>query len=194
MKKFQKYKEKRMAQDPEFWEGYQKRFEAFKLGVLKSARRSDAMALDYYLTIQNIGNKIYPEQLRESLADTISFQINPISGILMKPGLSVSTFEDDDEKSAFGSPWPDLCVAFRIDKFGQHEKGLSGMLKALFWLTFHLDGDMIFSSDSEEVIFQRISGKLTLGDAPHFWAGSGVPPLNLPSRSLNQTYEVFKTS
>ncbi len=55
------------------------------------------MALDYYLTIQNIGNKIYPEQLRESLADTISFQINPISGILMKPGLSVSTFEEDED-------------------------------------------------------------------------------------------------
>ncbi|MDM8553048.1 hypothetical protein QUF72_23425 [Desulfobacterales bacterium HSG2] len=71
------------------------------------------MALDYYLTIQNIGNEISPEQLRESLADAISFQINPISGILMKPGLTVNTFEE--EESAFGSPWPDLCVAFRID-------------------------------------------------------------------------------
>ncbi len=141
------------------------------------------MALDYYLTIQNIGNEFSPKRLRESLADAISFQINPISGILMKPGLTVSTFEEEDEEAAFGNPWPDVCVAFRIDKFGQHEKGVNSMLKTLFWLISHLDGDMTFSSDREEIILQKISGKLTLSDKPQFWTGSGLSLLKLPRQS-----------
>ena len=40
MKKFQDYKTKRMKQSPEFWDGYGKRFETFKLGILlKQARQ-----------------------------------------------------------------------------------------------------------------------------------------------------------
>ncbi len=39
MKKYQDYKAKRMKQSPEFWNGYGKRFEVFKLGILlKQAR------------------------------------------------------------------------------------------------------------------------------------------------------------
>ena len=39
MSDFQKYKEKRMKQDPELWSGYDKRLETFKLGILlKQAR------------------------------------------------------------------------------------------------------------------------------------------------------------
>lgn len=39
MSDFQKYKEKRMKQDPEFWTGYNKRLGTFKLGILlKQAR------------------------------------------------------------------------------------------------------------------------------------------------------------
>ncbi|VEN73338.1 Transcriptional regulator [Candidatus Desulfarcum epimagneticum] len=39
MSDFQKYKNKRMKRDPEFWSGYDERLETFKLGVmLKQAR------------------------------------------------------------------------------------------------------------------------------------------------------------
>ncbi len=39
MSDFQKYKNKRMKQDPDFWSGYDERFETFKLGImLKQAR------------------------------------------------------------------------------------------------------------------------------------------------------------
>ena len=39
MSDFQKYKKKRMKQDPEFWSGYDKRLATFKLGILlKQAR------------------------------------------------------------------------------------------------------------------------------------------------------------
>ena len=39
MSDFQKYKEKRMKQDPELWSGYDQRLETFKLGILlKQAR------------------------------------------------------------------------------------------------------------------------------------------------------------
>jgi HTH-type transcriptional regulator / antitoxin HipB len=39
MSDFQKYKKKRMKQNPEYWAGYDERFETFKLGVLlKQAR------------------------------------------------------------------------------------------------------------------------------------------------------------
>jgi hypothetical protein len=141
------------------------------------------MALDYYLTIQNIDNKISPEQLRESLADAVSFQTNAISDILMKPGLTANVFEEDDEESAFGSPCPDICVAFRIDKFEQYEKGVNAMLRAVFWLMSCLKGDMILTFDTEEVVFQRISGELMFSDDPEFWSASRLSLFNLPCQS-----------
>ena len=42
MKRFQQYKQERIAQHPEFWEGYQERFESFKLGVLLKQARQEA--------------------------------------------------------------------------------------------------------------------------------------------------------
>lgn len=38
----QKYKNKRAAQNPEFWENYDERFETFKLGVLLKQARLEA--------------------------------------------------------------------------------------------------------------------------------------------------------
>lgn len=39
MNDFQKYKKKRIKQNPDFWSGYEKRLETFKLGIhLKQAR------------------------------------------------------------------------------------------------------------------------------------------------------------
>ena len=39
MSDLQKYKKKRMKQDPKFWSGYDERLETFKLGImLKQAR------------------------------------------------------------------------------------------------------------------------------------------------------------
>ena len=72
------------------------------------------MALDYYLTIQNPANEITPEQVRKALAAAFSLQTHEISGILMAPGLSVNVFKEDDEYEAslFGTPYPDVCVAF----------------------------------------------------------------------------------
>jgi len=58
MSDFQKYKERRMKKNPEFWEGYQDRFESFKIGVqLKEAR-------------QNAG--LTQEQIAEKLSTTKS--------------------------------------------------------------------------------------------------------------------------
>ncbi len=42
MSDLQKYKRKRMKQDPEFWAGYEERFETFKLGVLLKQARLEA--------------------------------------------------------------------------------------------------------------------------------------------------------
>lgn len=42
MSDFQKYKKKRMQQDPEFWSGYEDRFETFKLGTLLKQARLEA--------------------------------------------------------------------------------------------------------------------------------------------------------
>ncbi len=42
MSDLQKYKNKRMAQDPEFWKNYEEKFETFKLGVLLKQARVDA--------------------------------------------------------------------------------------------------------------------------------------------------------
>lgn len=42
MNKFQMYKNKRMAQNLEFWNGYRERFETFKLGVLLKQARQEA--------------------------------------------------------------------------------------------------------------------------------------------------------
>ena len=42
MSDFQKYKKNRMQQDPEFWSGYEDRFETFKLGILLKQARLEA--------------------------------------------------------------------------------------------------------------------------------------------------------
>jgi len=42
MSDLQKYKKKRMAQDPEFWKNYDERFETFKLGILLKQARMEA--------------------------------------------------------------------------------------------------------------------------------------------------------
>ena len=42
MSDFQKYKKKRMKQNPEFWAGYDERLEEFKLGILLKQARLDA--------------------------------------------------------------------------------------------------------------------------------------------------------
>ncbi len=42
MSDLQKYKKKRMEQDPEFWSGYDERLETFKLGILLKQARLDA--------------------------------------------------------------------------------------------------------------------------------------------------------
>ena len=89
----------------------------------------------------------------------------------MAPGLSVNVFKEDDEYEAslFGTPYPDVCVAFRVDKFEQYEKGANTMLKMVVWLMAFFDGDMVLSGDTEPVILQRISGKLVLNEDAEFW-------------------------
>ena len=42
MSDFKKYKNKRMKQDPDFWSGYDERFETFKLGIMLKQARIDA--------------------------------------------------------------------------------------------------------------------------------------------------------
>ena len=42
MSDLQKYKKKRMAEHPDSWEDYEKRFETFKLGVLLKQARVEA--------------------------------------------------------------------------------------------------------------------------------------------------------
>ena len=42
MSDLQKYKNKRMKKDPEFWKNYDERFETFKLGLLLKKARMEA--------------------------------------------------------------------------------------------------------------------------------------------------------
>jgi hypothetical protein len=128
------------------------------------------MALDFYLTIENINDDLSPDHIRELLASVFSLEYYPDSGILMSDGAAVSVFREDDEESVFKNFYPDICVAFRIDKFRQYDNGLDMMVKAVSRLVSHFDGDMILSSDDEEVLFQRISGELMFSDDPEFWS------------------------
>jgi hypothetical protein len=145
------------------------------------------MALDYSLTIQNTRDEIEPDQIRESLMCAFPLQNNPLSDLLVASGLSVNVFkeDDEDEESIFGAPFPDVCVAFRIDKFEHSEKGITTMLKIAIWLMSFFDEDMILFFDSEDVIFQRISGQLILNGAPEFWTESRLA-------LLKQRYQIEK--
>jgi len=42
MSDFQKYKQRRMQQDPDFWAGYDERFETFRIGILLKQARLEA--------------------------------------------------------------------------------------------------------------------------------------------------------
>jgi len=129
------------------------------------------MALDYYLTIQNLNHDIEPNQVLESLTSVFSLQTNPLSNLLMGVGFFVNVFKDDDD-SLFDNAYSDICVAFRIDKFEHYETGMNTMLKMVIWFMSYFKGDMIFSFDNEQTIFQRISAQLRLNDAPEFWVSS----------------------
>lgn len=54
MSDLQKYKDKRMVKDPEFWKNYGEKFETFKLGVLLKQARVDAG-----MTQEQIANELH---------------------------------------------------------------------------------------------------------------------------------------
>ncbi len=126
------------------------------------------MALDYYLIIQDINNEIEPTIVLESLSQSFFLQKNNISGLLIGIGLTLNAFKEDDEDSLFRSPYSDICVAFRIDKFEHHESGMNTMLKIVIWLMSRFNGDMIFFLN-EQKIFQRLSSQLSLNNESEFW-------------------------
>ena len=133
------------------------------------------MALDYYLVIQDINNEIEPALVLESLSQALSLQKNKISGFLIGVGVTLNVFKEDDEyeDSIFGSPHPDICVAFRIDKFEHHESGMNTMRKIVVWLMSYFDGDMIFLLN-EQQIFQRMSNQLSLNNGSEFWRSAAL--------------------
>ncbi len=53
MSDLQRYKQKRMREDPEFWQDYNENFETFKLGVLLRQARKEAG-----LTQEQIANEL----------------------------------------------------------------------------------------------------------------------------------------
>jgi len=124
------------------------------------------MALDYYLIIQDINNEIEPTIVLECLSQSFFLQKNDLSGLLIGIGLTINAFKEDDEDSL--SPYPDICVAFRIDKFEHHESGMNTMLKIVIWLMSRFNGDMIFFLN-EQKIFQRLSSQLSLNNESEFW-------------------------
>jgi hypothetical protein len=136
------------------------------------------MALDYYLVIQNTHNEIEPAIVMESLSQGFSLQKNQMSGFLIGVGVTVNVFKEDED-SLFGSPYPDICVAFRIDKFEHSEKGMNTMLKMVIWLMSYFKENMIFLLN-EQQIFQRMSSQLSLNNDAEFWS---PPRLSFPNQS-----------
>lgn len=103
--------------------------------IFPLTQKGGRYALDYYIIIRNNENKIRPDQIAESLKINFSLHMNNETGLLTGDGLTVNTFTEHDEESVFSnSPYPDVCVSFRIDKFESHEKGVAAMLNILFWL------------------------------------------------------------
>jgi hypothetical protein len=139
------------------------------------------MALDYYLVIQNHHNDIEPRQVIESLISAFSLQPNPSSDLLINTGISVSVFKEDDEddESYFFSPYPDVCVSFRLDKFEHYETGMNTMLKIVIWLmaTFNVDMVLFFN---EQKIFQRMASQLSINNDSEFWQS---PQFYVPNQS-----------
>ncbi len=141
------------------------------------------MALDYYLVIQDINNEIEPAIVLESLSQAFSLQKNQISAFLIGVGVTINAFKEDDEDSLFGSPYPEICVAFRIDKFEHYESGINTMLKIVIWLMSYFNGNMIFLLN-EQKIFQRMSSQLSLNNDSEFWSPA---ELSVPSQSFQPT-------
>ncbi len=106
----------------------------------------------------------------------------------MGVGLTVNVFKDDED-SLFDSAYPDICVAFRIDKFEHYETGMNTMLTMVIWFMSYFKGDMIFSFYGEQTIFQRISAQLRLNDAPEFWASSAPAMPNWTSAHSGSFYK-----
>ena len=139
------------------------------------------MALDYYLQVQNIDNRLNPQELLKSLASIFSFQVIKNSNTVIGLGFNIDVFYEDDEfdESMFNSFYPDICFAYHIDKFDQYEDGIGNMLKTVNWLLSYFDEDMILLFNGEQVILKRISNKLILNDDAEFWESQRLSFLSL---------------
>jgi len=150
------------------------------------------MALDFYLTIENINDTISPDHIRELLTSVFLPETCQDSDILISDGVAISIFREDDEESVFKNPYPDICVSFRVDKFEKYERGINMMLKAVFRLVSHFKSDMILSSDDEEIIFQRTSGKSAFSNDFEFWTDARLPLFDFPYQYRPDEMNVFE--
>ena len=128
------------------------------------------MAIDYYLTIRNEDRTINSSDVQAVIVSAFALSVDRMSGILSTTGAAVSIFpEERGRAEAEGVRCAGVCVAFRIDKFGDRNVGISQMLQMVALVLREFDGDAVLVFDSDEVVLRRVRGELALSDEGDFW-------------------------
>jgi hypothetical protein len=128
------------------------------------------MALDYYLTMRRRDNHIDPGEVRATLLSGFHLETNLLSEILSDEGVSVSVFsEQHDFAGQEEGVQPGVCVAFRIDKFEKHERGIDRMLHIVDHILRRFDGEASLTFEFEDILLSRTAGHLTFAEDPDLW-------------------------
>jgi hypothetical protein len=99
---------------------------------------------------------------------------------MMGRHLSVSVFDrtDEHDKSLFGSPYPDVCVAFRLDKFAPDDTGELEMLAMIRWLLDNIEAQAALVDYDGTVFLRRQAEGLFLNMSQEFWTPSRVAAIS----------------
>jgi hypothetical protein len=142
------------------------------------------MALEFDLSIST---QLEPAQVLQILSEQLDLNLDSgqikgdgvVIGAISKTALGQSVIEE-----GFGFK-PTISVRFRIASTDNYEQGVLTILKATIVLMSTLKGDSVLLFNGEEVVCQRIHGKLLINQNRSIWKMSQISEITLPYELVN---------
>ena len=137
------------------------------------------MALEYML---RTATNLEPERVLDFFASTLDLKKEPdqISG----SGLIIyASPESELGRSIINDEFhftPDVRVTFRLDKFDDMEVGKIKFLRGTLELLSRTPNNAVLLFNNEDVILQRVGGRLILNDKSSFWTPEHLSEVRLP--------------
>ncbi len=144
------------------------------------------MSLNFTL---RMATDLEPIKLLDALSSTSGFEWE--MDTLSAPGLLVYAIKENALgqsiiEEAFGFH-PDVVIDFRINPTSEYSLGKYTLLQATMELLHQFSGDAVLLSNGEDLVLQRIGGKLVVNKDWSNWSTSQLSEVTLPyeARSLS---------